>query len=159
MKPLEDELRGALRRIDPPAGFAGRVMARVEQKNGVRPATGWLWPLRSWLRVWRGAWSTQRAVLGLAATAAALVLAFSFLAWRHYRIVEEQRQGELARAQVIQALHITSVKLNRVRTKVREATQDGTRGSRGDTTNRTSRSGERGRLAHFRGAAQVELTI
>jgi hypothetical protein len=55
----------------------------------------------------------------------------------------------LARAQVMEALHITSVKLHRVRAKVREATQDGNRGPDRDRGSRTSRSPERGYLGRL----------
>jgi uncharacterized protein HemX len=127
MKPLEDELRRSLRRLDVPAGFANRVMARVEQQAAAKPGFAWyrLFRTEFWARA--RAWAGQRAVLSLAATAAVLVLAVSFVMWRQHRIREEQRQGELARAQVMEALHITSVKLHLVRTRVREATQDGVR--------------------------------
>jgi negative regulator of sigma E activity len=124
MKPFEDELHRALRRIDPPAGFADRVMARVQQEPTAQPGLAWLLAL---LRRWQQSWSWQRSALAFAATAAVAVLAISFVIWRQNRAREEQRQGELARAQVMQALHVTSVKLHRVRSKVRQATEDNDR--------------------------------
>jgi hypothetical protein len=136
MRLLEDELHRALRRIDPPPGFVNRVMARVEQQAAAKPKWAWLPLLRPqfWMRA--GAWSGRRVVLGLAVAAAVLILAVSFAAWRQLRIREEQRQGEMARAQVMEALRITSVKLHRVRKRVREATQDGVPGQHRGRTRR-----------------------
>ena len=124
MKHLEDELYRALRRIDPPPGFASRVIARAEQQAAVRPKNARLPSLWTRFRAWAGACSARGTVMGLAATAAVLVLAVSVATWRRHRIREEQRRGQIARAQVMEALRITSVKLHRVRTRVREATQD-----------------------------------
>jgi hypothetical protein len=128
MKPFEDELHRALRRRDPPPGFASRVMARVEQQAAAKARFAWLWRLRTRLWSWGGEGSWKRSA-ALAAAAAMLVLAVSVVAWRQHRIREEQRQGELARAQVMEALHVTSIKLHRVRTRVRNATKDGGQGS------------------------------
>ena len=137
MKPFDDELHHSLRRIDPPAGFADRVMARVQQESAPKPRRAWLRALRVGLWISSGTWSWQRALLSLAATASVAVLAVSVVVWRQHRIREEQRQGELARAQVIEALRITRVKLHRVRTRVREATADGAREPDRGRTGRT----------------------
>jgi hypothetical protein len=154
MQPLEDELGRALRRLDAPPGFTNRVMARVEQASASKPRPAWLRPLQAFWS-WAEAWTGQSAVLGLAATAAVLVLAVSFAAWRQHRLREEQRQGELARAQVMQALRVTSVKLQRVRSRVREATQDGDRAPHRDNGSRTHRSDKRGYLARARQRGSV----
>jgi len=124
MKPLEDELRRALQRRDPPGGFAERMMARVEQQAGARGSEGvkprWRWA--PWV-LWTG--FGRRVPIALAAVAAALALTVSISVWREHRIQEQRREGEAARAQVLEALRITSVKLNRVRERVRAATEDG----------------------------------
>lgn len=149
MKPLEDELHRALRRIDPPAGFTNRVMARVKEPAAAKRGFDWLRPFRSafWSRTEDRSWWGQRAVLGFAAMAAVIVVVASTVVWRQHRIREEQRRGELARAQVMQALHITTVKLNRVRNRVRKATEDGTRAPDRGKASRTDAIWERGRLA------------
>jgi len=121
MRPLEDELRRALRRRDPPAAFAGRVMARVEQQASTRRSDG-VKPKRRWAP-W--AWWTGWGRVGLVAVTALLALAVSFAVWREHRSQQQRREGEAARAQVMEALRITSVKLNRVRERVRAATEDG----------------------------------
>ena len=117
MKPLEDELRNALRRREPPPGFAHRVMARVEARASAKKEPGRPWAFWTWFG--------YRARLGFAAVAAALLLAVSISVWRQHRIEVERREGEAARVQVLEALRITSVKLNRVRAKVRAASEDG----------------------------------
>ena len=87
---LEKELQVALKRKDPPADFADRVVRRAE-----RPVPVYRWP--RWL----------------AAAAAVVVLAGAGLGYREYR-------GEMAREQVMQAFKIASVKVNSIQTHVRE---------------------------------------
>lgn len=93
---LERELKKALRRVEPPAGFAERVLARAanEEKPGAR--------LRSW---------PQRLGMGglrwAAASALCAALAISGLVYHH----ERQKQGEEAKEQLMLALRITSSKL------------------------------------------------
>jgi len=158
MRLFDDELRRALRRLDAPPGFTNRVMARVEQAPAMKATSVWLRPVQA-LWNWAEAWTGRRAALGLAATAAILVLAVSFAVWRQHRLHEEQRQGELARAQVMQALRVTSVKLQRVRSRVRQATQGGDRAPHRDKGSRTNRSDQRGDLARARQGGFVELEI
>lgn len=129
MKPFENELHRALRRLDPPPGFTRKVMARVEQGAAAKARLGWLRRLQTRLWSWDGAWSWRRSGLGFAAAAAMLLLAVSVMAVRQRRIRQERRQGELARAQVMEALHITSVKLHRVGARVRKASSDEPQGS------------------------------
>jgi len=57
--------------------------------------------------------------------AAALLLTISLSLWHRYREEQRRREGEAARAQVMQALRITGAKLNRVRAKVAASTKDG----------------------------------
>ncbi|HYB66122.1 MAG TPA: hypothetical protein VEC59_12800 [Steroidobacteraceae bacterium] len=91
---LERRLRAALRAVDPGAGFAPRVMARivVEPAPSVRPAragaaAGWL-------------------TLGLAASVVLAVLL------AHEWQVRRLEQGREARRQLIEALRVTDEKLN-----------------------------------------------
>jgi hypothetical protein len=92
---LEQELKTALGRKDPPADFAERVLRQAAQ-NGGRRATVHPWP--RWL----------------AAAAAVLVLAGTGLGYRQHR-------GEVAKQKVMLALRITSMKVNRIQGHVREA--------------------------------------
>jgi hypothetical protein len=131
MKPLEDELRRALRRRQPPPGFTGRVLARVRQESDARNPMSTAPGARR--ARWAGwAWFGPKLQLGFAAVAAALLLAVSLSVWRRQREEQQRREGEAARAQVMQALRITSAKLNHVRTKVEAATNDGNRESLAD---------------------------
>jgi hypothetical protein len=108
----EDDLRSALKRKDPGAGFTQRVMAQVHQAEDkvASPADGrtglgqWWWPLGLRLRLRTG-------------LAAALVAVLAFAAWMgvaHYRQVQERREGEMAKQQAVLALRITTAKLNHV---------------------------------------------
>jgi len=93
MSSFDDELRGALRRVEPPPGFAERVLARVAAERA-RP--GWRAHLR---RVF------GPAPLRLAAVAA---LALVIVAGVGY---ERHARGEEAKRQVLLALRITARQL------------------------------------------------
>jgi len=88
---LEDELRSALRRRDPPPDFTARVLKSVAPRSARRPVRPWV----GWL----------------GALAASLLLAAGDLGYRHY-------QGERAKAEVLQAIHIAASKLNVAQKKV-----------------------------------------
>jgi len=94
---MEEALRQALRAVDPPPGFAERVVQRAS-RGDVRNSVG------------NGAWLRW-------ATAAALVLAVSGGLW--YRAEERRRtEGEEARRQVLLSLQIAGNKLNAVQMKI-----------------------------------------
>jgi hypothetical protein len=95
--PLESELRQAFRQVDPPPGFADRVLRRAVQG----PARG----------------SFGRGAMLRWATAAALVIGVSGGLW--YRAEEHRRaEGEEARRQVLLSLEITSARLRAVQMKI-----------------------------------------
>ena len=104
MNELDDELRKALRREDPPAGFAERVMRRVNEQQPVRQAA----VMRPSFMRW----------------AAAAVLVAALGGGYQYRAVqkarEERARGEAAKEQVIQALRIAGAKLQFVQATVKE---------------------------------------
>ena len=102
MKPLDDELRSALQRREPPAGFEERLLARIAREKP--PAErGWLASLRGLVPVPRLRW------------VAAGVMACLFIvagAYRYRQIQRERAEGEMAKAQVMKAMHLASSKLN-----------------------------------------------
>jgi len=95
MTDFEDQLRRALERKEPSPGFAARVVARAA--NRPRP-TRW----------------TQWRALGAAGIAASLFAGALSLDLDR----REKQQGEAARAQLIQAMQITSSQLHRIQKKV-----------------------------------------
>ena len=103
MKDLEDiELRRALRRVDAPEGFAGRVLAGIAKSERVSPKP-----------------RTQRAIGGGWtgwAIAAMLMIAAAGGAW--YRAEERRVQGEEAKRQVLRSLNIASSRLRAIEMKV-----------------------------------------
>jgi hypothetical protein len=101
MNRLEDDLRAALRRRDPPEGFAARVLARLGPERTRRRVS---------LRVRSKPW-----IRWAAAAALALVVLAAPLAEYHRR-----REGEAVRNQAMLALRIASSQLNSALKKVVE---------------------------------------
>ncbi len=96
MRAFEDELRSALRRREPPAGFGNRILSRVEaeeRKAVLRP------------RLFR-----NPAVRWLAAAAMACVLLIGVALER--RAMERRLQAHRAAQEAILALRITRYELN-----------------------------------------------
>ena len=101
MNRFDDDLREALRRRQPPSGFAGRVLVRVrELETTSKPHYGWRW-------------------MAGAAMAAVLVLAVSVSAYREHR---RNIEGERAKEQVMLALRLTGSKLQSVQQHVQQRT-------------------------------------
>jgi hypothetical protein len=97
MRDVEDVLRRALRHVDPPAGFADRVV----QRAAIGPARH----------------ATVRGPMLRWATAAALVIVGGGGLW--YRAEEHRRaDGEEARRQVLLSLQMTGRKLHAVQMKI-----------------------------------------
>ena len=93
---LDDELRSALQRQEPPPDFAERVMARVAAA-----------PARQAPRLWFRLPATRWAM----AMAATVLLAVGCLEYRRY-------EGERAKSQVLLAVRIAASKLNKAQRKV-----------------------------------------
>jgi hypothetical protein len=91
---LENDLRHALRREPPPAGFASRVLQRIEHEQA---------PKRT--RWWR-------------AVAASVTLTALLGGWAAHTI-HERREGERAREQVLLALKIAGEKVRYAQQEVR----------------------------------------
>lgn len=105
---LEDDLRRALKRTDPPPDFASRVITRIEREAG-RPRTGGrfvtLMPVRQWL-----------------AAAATLAL----VAWggaRYYEHQQQVAQAERIQEEITLAMQITGEALARVQAKLQDASR------------------------------------
>lgn len=103
MKEMEEELRRALQRTEPPDGFADRVLARLPQR---RSGFSWLAPFglsRSWAP----------------AAAAALVVVVGAGSWGYHRIEQHrQQQAAQVKAELFYALELTSAKLQATRAKL-----------------------------------------
>ena len=100
MTHMDDELRKAFRRVDPPRGFADRVRARVE-RNAPSVAAPRL--------------SRDTLPLRLA-MAATLIVAAAGGMW--YRQEQRRTQGEEAKRQVLLSLNIAGSKLRALEMKV-----------------------------------------
>ena len=97
---LEDELRAALRRQEPPAGFAARVLARTQPPAAAphpRPSYRWTW--------------------AAASLAACLTLGLGLIEVRHEQ--EKRARGLEAKQELMQAMRITGSKLRLAQEKVR----------------------------------------
>jgi hypothetical protein len=93
---LEQELREALERKQPPPGFAARVISRTAMKAH-RP----VFVLPRWLPV---------------AAAVLVIVSSGGLAWRRH-------QGMVAKDQVMLAMRITAGKLSHIQNHMREVRQ------------------------------------
>jgi hypothetical protein len=100
MKPLDDELRNVLRRKEPPAGFAERVMARLETTP------------RSMTLVHRVSALFARPMLrwALVATVVCVVVVASIFRYQHQQ--QTRAQAERASQQAILALRITNEEID-----------------------------------------------
>jgi hypothetical protein len=97
MDQFENDLKEALRQVDPPAGFEQRVLARLARESSVarQPSRFTAW-----------------------ATAAGLAFASLGGVAMYQHQQQQQRKAEQARDQLVLALRITSQKLDVVRERV-----------------------------------------
>jgi uncharacterized protein involved in exopolysaccharide biosynthesis len=91
---LEEELKQALARQDPPPDFAARVL------RGVRRPAPTMWRHSRWM----------------AAAAAVVIMVGGAAAYREH-------QGLVAKDQVMLAFRIAAVHVNHIQTQIREATR------------------------------------
>jgi hypothetical protein len=102
MNRLEEELRNAMQRKEPPEGFAGRVLARVQETR-------------------QSAWTGIFASRGLRwALAGAMCLALAVAGVEYKRAHDERARGEAAKQQLMLALRITADKLQLAQEKVQQ---------------------------------------
>lgn len=97
----EDLLRESLRRVQPPDGFADRVMARVPHQPWW---SRWLAPVR------RAAWTPAIATLLVAFLGAS---SWEYAQWRDRRL-----QAERAHEELVQALVITTEKVQETKARL-----------------------------------------
>jgi len=109
MNRIEDELRNSLKRKEPPAGFADRLLERISAPSVPRSG-GWQ-KLLSLFAPTKVRWVS-------ASVLACLVIAFGVSQYRSYQRV--RAEGELAKTQLLLALQIAGDKLNFAQKKVLE---------------------------------------
>ncbi len=100
MNRLDNELRNAMRREEPPEGFAERVLARAAETRHISRITIFTQPVFRW------------ALAG----AVCVLLAVAGVEYRQAK--QERARGEAAKAQLMLALRITADKLQLVQDKV-----------------------------------------
>ena len=110
---LDDELKTALSRLEPPAGFAERVLARIEPT--IEPGK----------KAGNGFWNSVSAVFGLtsirwAAAAVVLCVIAGAVAVRIAGQREEAARSEAAKEQLMLALGVASEKMNIAQRKISE---------------------------------------
>ena len=111
MHDLDDELRSALRREEPPTGFAERVLDRVAEQ--APNAQMWGPPSGGPIRL------KPDPTVGFIHWAAAAALVAAMAGGFEYVAKQAQRaEGEAARERVVLALHIAGNKLQLVQTKI-----------------------------------------
>lgn len=104
----EDDLRSALRRKDPGEAFTQKVMARLHRKEAAVST-----PEKVTRFFPQIAWPLKLRAL-LAGVAVAVLALGAWLGVLHYRQVQEERAGAMAKQQAILALQITTNKLSHV---------------------------------------------
>lgn len=103
MNRLEDELKKALERVEPPAGFAERVLLRAARAEEEKPVRSW-----HWLGLFGFGLAGAGGLRWAAACGLCVVLAASGVI---YERDMQRRRGEEAKDQVMLALRITGSKL------------------------------------------------
>jgi negative regulator of sigma E activity len=123
MNDFEDQLRRALRPIDPPEGFATRVMRALPDRRepaAVTPIFSTAGATRSSPRT--SLWARLSAPVALAASLLVAVLVGQHVAVDRARLAAQQERdaGLAASRELMQALRVTSQKLDLAYQAVRE---------------------------------------
>jgi hypothetical protein len=105
MTPFEEELRRAMARQEPPAGFTARVLERLREEQA--PKLGM--SLQGWFHAMRG-W-------GLAGAMAALLVISGSVAYQQH---ERSERGHAAKQKLLVAMRIAGVKLYQAHRQVLE---------------------------------------
>jgi hypothetical protein len=125
MSPINDELKNALRRQEPPHGFADRVLARLadEKSEHLGPASRSSVSRSSTFGILIKRFSTQPFLHWATAAALAVVLIAGAIHYRQiHRLNAERAAGKAAKQRLVLALHIASSKLQLAKTKVKQTT-------------------------------------
>lgn len=116
IEPIENKLNQAMKRVEPPDGFAARVMARVETQTPAmsKPLTK---PHSSWFTWWR--YLIAHPVPAAAIVFTLLLVLAGVLAQGRRQALsataeQERIEGQKARAQLLLALEITGAQLSRM---------------------------------------------
>ncbi len=127
MSRFDDELKLALRRQEPSAGFADRVMTRIAELSAEskqeksREKASWLRRLAEFFQPPRMKWAMAGAM------AIALIVAgagvYRYRENERQRMLAEIAEGEKAKEQVMMAMRIASAKLNIAQKKIQETSQ------------------------------------
>ena len=122
MKNLDDDLRAALRRKEPPAGFAGRVIARAGEGASEQTATSTVGSGFSRIAPPKGGSHVGPPVVRWLAAAAVIAAvaggAIQYRAGQAERARAERAAGEAAGRQVMLALQIAGSKLQLVQARI-----------------------------------------
>jgi hypothetical protein len=117
MNRLEDELKRALQRVEPPAGFAERVLLRAARAEDEKPMRS-----RGWLGLFGLGLAGAGGLRWAAACALCIVLATSGVL---YERDMQRRRGEEAKDQLMLALRITGSKLQIAEQSLKELDSTG----------------------------------
>jgi len=114
MSNLEDELRRALRREEPPADFADRVLARLNQPA----APSWWERFSVLMKPPRLQWVAVTLMVSILLPTAAL---------RYRREQQVRAEGERAKERLLIAVHVAGSRLHHAQRKVLEGGRMDTR--------------------------------
>jgi len=106
MSRFDDELREALKRVDPPDGFSERVLARVAEERAKPSLIE---------RFRRALWAPRMRWAAVGALSLAILAGV-----QHQRAVEQRARGEQAKEQVLLALRITAEQIQTAERGVRK---------------------------------------
>ncbi|MFZ0298851.1 MAG: hypothetical protein WAM13_10935 [Candidatus Sulfotelmatobacter sp.] len=114
MTRFKDQLKNALRRQEPPQGFADRVLARAGEISWRRQVN------HAWSDLWQQIVDQPLAPASLLRWAIVPIVAVALVAGGlHYRSVQRERaQGEAAKQRLLLALRIAGSKLRLAKTRV-----------------------------------------
>lgn len=118
MSRLDDELRNALRREAPPAGFEARLLARLSAES--QPKSGFA----RWFRLPDIHLPLMTRWAFAAAVCLVVVAGVHFEFERQERVQQERVEGEAAKDKLMLALRVTGTQLQAVHEKVRELNED-----------------------------------
>jgi hypothetical protein len=110
---LEEELKMALVRRDVSPDFTRQVLQRVASLEAEPQSL-----MERWRQHLRDYWQIPAMRLATGAVTACLVFGVALSVRQAYQKEKSRREGEIARAQVLLALQITSLKLNEAKKKV-----------------------------------------